>query len=144
MSTLVLLVILICFTMYSQRQWVWFPGTCKNAVVAYFKMLTHHSSADRQTKKQNRWPEPRKLIAVQLVNTNDPSSEPDHIFPTISLRPISKLFIHLRLVLASALFPSIYPTKILYAFLAFSAHAMCSAHLLDTIALEPFGEQQVL
>jgi len=49
---------------------------------------------------------------------------------------------HLRLGFPSSLFPSRFPTKILYAFLMYPVHAPCPAHLvlLHLITLTIFGE----
>jgi hypothetical protein len=52
------------------------------------------------------------------------------------------LYYHLHLGLPSGLFPSGFPTKILYAFVMSSVYAICSAPpiLLDLIALVILGK----
>jgi hypothetical protein len=80
------------------------------------------------------------------------------VFPNLSLmNPIqtfllcflkiqSKTSFHLRLGLPSGLFCSVFPNKFLYAFIIYSMHVTCPAHLIlfDLIILIKFGEQYKL
>jgi hypothetical protein len=79
-----------------------------------------------------------------------PYSEPDrsspyHPIPSY-LRSILILSIHLRLCLPSGLFPSGFPTDILYASLFSPIRATCPTHLilLDLIILIMLGEEYEL
>jgi hypothetical protein len=56
---------------------------------------------------------------------------------------ISKLFSDIRLGLPSYIFPSGFPTKILYVFLISPVRSTCLAHfvLIDSIVLIVFGEE---
>jgi hypothetical protein len=62
------------------------------------------------------YPEPRSIQSIPLH--------------PISLRSILILSIHLHFHLPSGLFPSGFPTNILYALLVFHIHATCPAHLI--------------
>jgi hypothetical protein len=66
------------------------------------------------------------------------------LFPRNSLHVT--VFSHLRLALRSALFPSGFPTKILYAFQLATIRATCPAHLilLDLAILIILGEENEL
>jgi hypothetical protein len=71
--------------------------------------------------------------------------EPDQSSPhPISLRSILILSTHLRLGLPSGLFPSGFPTNMLYVFLFSPIHVTYPAHLIlfDLIILITFGEQE--
>jgi hypothetical protein len=75
----------------------------------------------------------RKFITVFTKPSTAPYPEPDQsnpYHPTLPLRSILILFIHLRLGLPSGLFPSGFRTSILYAFLVSLIHATCPAHLI--------------
>jgi hypothetical protein len=68
---------------------------------------------------------------------------PVHSTPSyISLRSILVLSTHLHLGLSSGLFPSGFPTNILYALLPI--HTMCPAHICDLVILIIIGEEYKL
>jgi hypothetical protein len=81
----------------------------------------------------------KNLPLVPSPVNHYPSSYP------ISLRSILKLSSHLRLGFTSCLFPYVFPTKILYAFLISPMRATCPTPpiLLDLITLIIFGEEPV-
>jgi hypothetical protein len=54
---------------------------------------------------------------------------PINTFPLYIPKTITILFSHLRLDLPNSLFPSGFPTKILWEFLISPMHASCPAHL---------------
>jgi hypothetical protein len=68
-------------------------------------------------------------------------SHPYHPRP---LRSILILSTHLCLRLPSGLFPSGFPTNILYAFLFSPTRSTCPAHLLDLTILITLGEEYKL
>jgi hypothetical protein len=72
--------------------------------------------------------EPEGLLSWSQVPSTDPYPEPDQSIPShsISLRSILILYTHPRLGLPNGLFPSVFPTNILYAFLfaPFVLHAL--------------------
>jgi hypothetical protein len=62
-----------------------------------------------------------------------PYPEPDKsspYLPTLSLKSILELSLHLRLDLPSSLFPSSSLTNIVYAFICSLMRATCPAHLI--------------
>jgi hypothetical protein len=67
---------------------------------------------------------------------------PFYNIPPHFLRSILILFSRLCLDLSCGLFPSGFPTKIVYAFLISAIHARCPAHhiFLDLITLKIFSE----
>jgi hypothetical protein len=89
----------------------------------------------------------RKFITI-FTRSTDSYSETAQSIPShsISLRSILILSTHLHLCLPSGLFPSGFPTNILYLFLSYTIGATCSAHLilLDLITLIIVGKEYKL
>jgi hypothetical protein len=73
-------------------------------------------------------------------------NNPVHTTHSASLRSILILFTHLRLHLSSGLFPSGFPTNILYEFRFSPSRTTCPAHLilLALIILIMLGEEYKL
>jgi hypothetical protein len=78
--------------------------------------------------------EPKGSLPCPQEPSTGLDPEPDQsgsYYPNpISLRSILILFTHLRLGLLSSLFPSGFPTSILYLFLFFPIHATCPANFI--------------
>jgi hypothetical protein len=84
-----------------------------------------------------------RALHWSLSSARSIQSIPSHL---ISLRSILILSTHLRLGLRSRLFPTRFPTSILYAFLVFPIRATFPAHLIlpDLIILIMFSEEYKL
>jgi len=74
--------------------------------------------------------EPEGSLPCSQHPTTGPYPEPDEPNPQIHTLKSIHISSHLRLVLPSRLFPSGFPTEILYAFLISSLSATCLAHLI--------------
>jgi hypothetical protein len=81
-----------------------------------------------------------------LLVPNLSQIDPVHTTPACLSKIHFKLFTHVRLGLSSGLFPSGFPTNILYAFFFSPTHATCYSHLilLNLIILIMFGEEYKL
>jgi len=79
-------------------------------------------------------PNPKVYYCVHKEPATDPYLQPDasspHFPNPISLTSILILFSHPCLLIPSALFPSGFPTEILYAFFTSPMHATCPNHLI--------------
>jgi len=77
-------------------------------------------------------------VTGPYLQQDESSPHPYIVFPT----SILILSSHLHPYLSSGLFPSVFLTKIVYAFLISPIHATCPTHaiLLDLIAVIIFGE----
>ena len=85
---------------------------------------------------------PEGSLPHSQVSATCPYPKPARYILPNSWRSIVILSSHLRLRLTSSLFPSGFPTKILYAFLLSPMRATCCAHLiLHFIARTILGEQ---
>jgi len=87
------------------------------------------------------------LLPCSQDPATGPYHEPDasilqHPTPFPKIQSILILFSRLCLDLSCGLFPSGFPTKIVYAFLISAIHARCPAHhiFLDLITLKIFSE----
>jgi hypothetical protein len=90
--------------------------------------------------------EPEASLPCSQEPSTRPYPEPDQSSPShpISLRYILILSPHLHLGLASGLFPSGFPTKILYAFVLHALPIPAHLILLDLIILITLDEQYKL
>jgi hypothetical protein len=102
------------------------------------------------SRSSEHFMEPEVSLPWSHEPSTGPYPEPEQSIPSrshpISLRSTLILFTHPRLGLPSDLFPSDFPTTIIYAFLLFHIRAPCPAHLflLNMIILIMIDEKYKL
>jgi len=133
-----------------QRDWMWKWQNVTNKghlLTPWSRVLFEKLTGFQLVKKFPEFYRTRKFITaftnarhLSLSRASSIQSIPPH--PT-SRRSILLLSSHLRLGLASGLFPSGFPTKTLYTALLSPIHATCPAHLilLDFITRTILGQE---